>query len=39
MRTKIENIIANLQVPYNNYGVLTTPSDELDIVNYYFVDL
>lgn len=36
MRTKIENIIANLQVPYNNYGVLTTPSDELDIVNYYF---
>ena len=36
METKIENIIANLQVPYNNYGVLTTPSDELDIVNYYF---
>lgn len=36
MRIKIENIIANLQVPYNNYGVLTTPSDELDIVNYYF---
>ncbi len=32
----IDTIIANLQVPYNDYGVLTTPSKELDLVNYYF---
>ena len=32
----IKDIIGNLSVPYNDYRVLTTPSKELDIVNYYF---
>lgn len=32
----IKDIIGNLRVPYNDYRVLTTPSKELDIVNYYF---
>lgn len=32
----IKDIIGNLSVPYNDYRVLTTPSKELDIVDYYF---
>ena len=32
----IKDLIGNLSVPYNHYRVLTTPSKELDIVNYYF---
>ena len=32
----IKDIIGNLRVPYNDYRVLTTPSKELDIVDYYF---
>ena len=31
-----DNIIAQLTIPYNDYEVLTTPSKELELVNYYF---
>ena len=32
----IDNILANLTVPYNDYRVLTTNSNELELVNYFF---
>lgn len=33
---EISNMLIELKVPYNDFKVLTTPSRELDIVNYYF---
>ena len=33
---RINDLIADISVPYDDLSVLTRPSKELDIVNYYF---